>query len=316
MYFSIHLPRRRTEPRYRLDPKKTRRLRSRADYPRRSEPEPPAASGIRRLRRRLRALLCGIGVLALAAGVWHVAAGRSAAGCRESDFGPLPNPAEQTQTPADDMQQEADRIVYLTFDDGPSENTEKVLCILRREQVPASFFVIAAENNDEQLPILQETLKDGHCIGLHTCTHDYRKIYSSAEAYWTDIEALKQKLAPVCGGYAFTVLRFPGGSNNTVSRKYGGSGLMDALKAQAAEKGYTVVDWNVSAEDSVGGHPSANTIASRVIRGCRGKSSAIILMHDSATNSATVEALPTIIGWLKENGYAFDTVDHLPQTGG
>ena len=68
----------------------------------------------------------------------------------------------------------------------------------------------------------------------------------------------------------------------------------------------------MTAEDSVGGNPSANTIASRVIKGCQEQSSAVVLMHDSAPNAATAEALPVIINWLKENHYAFDTVDHLP----
>ncbi len=233
------------------------------------------------------------------------------AGCRAEDFAP------PEQTVATELTDEnAPKTVYLTFDDGPSENTEKILDTLKEAEVPASFFVIAAENNEKYLPLLQRTLAEGHCIGLHTCTHDYRKIYASSAAFWTDIEALRQKLEPYCGGYSFTTLRFPGGSSNTVSHKYGGDGLMEELIGQATQQGYAILDWNVTAEDSVGGDPSANTIASRVIKGCKGKTSAIVLMHDSSTNGATAQALPTIIQWLKENGYTFDTVDHLPKADG
>ncbi len=230
-------------------------------------------------------------------------------GCRGEDLAPLSAAtAAVGEAPAD-----TGKTAYLTFDDGPSENTERILDILKEAGVPATFFVIAAENNEEHLPLLERTLAEGHCIGLHSCTHEYREIYASAEAFWQDIDALKQKLEPYCGS-SFAVLRFPGGSSNTVSHKYGGSGLMEELIPQAKERGYAVVDWNVTAEDSVGGTPSANTIASRVIRGCKDKNQAIILMHDSSTNAATAEALPVILGWMQENNYTFDTVDHLPQS--
>lgn len=314
MYFSIRLPHRRTsDTPYRLQPSKTRKLRNREDYPHKTGTSASGSASAAQsgsgpslfFSRRLRSLIGCIALTAvLLAGIYAAIGSNGAVGCREEDFGPI------TQTTAAAEETDGPKTVYLTFDDGPSENTEKVLSILKEAQVPATFFVIAAENNEEYLPVLEQTLEDGHCIGLHTCTHEYRKIYASAEAYWTDIEALKAKLKPYCGDYKFSVLRFPGGSTNTVSHKYGGSGLMDTLIEQAGKNGYSIVDWNVSAEDSVGGNPSANTIASRVIKGCKGKNSAIVLMHDSSTNSASAEALPTIIAWLKENNYTFDTVDH------
>ncbi len=262
---------------------------------------------------RLRFLLGCLGISAvLLTGLYVTGALRQeVAGCRAEDFAP-PDQTAATEITDED----APKTVYLTFDDGPSENTEQILNTLKEAGVPASFFVIAAENNEEYLPLLERTLAEGHCIGLHTCTHDYRKIYASSAAFWTDIEALRQKLEPYCSGYSFTTLRFPGGSSNTVSHKYGGDGLMEELIGQANQQGYAILDWNVTAEDSVGGNPSANTIAGRVIKGCKGKTSAIVLMHDSSTNKATAQALPTIIQWLKENGYTFDTVDHLPKADG
>lgn len=333
MYLNLQFHRRSAASRYRLDKGRTQRLRSRTDYPRGfaagdAVPDGGAADGPRlvrttsarprgsntRLRRAhdwLRQLptagwLAAAAVLAF--GLFGIFGRSKPVGCRAEDFGVTTLPTLSDAS----VEEDAPRTVYLTFDDGPSENTEKVLNILKEAGVPATFFVVGAENNEEYLPLLERTLAEGHCIGLHSCTHEYRKIYDSAESYWTDIEALKMKLAAYCGDYSFSVLRFPGGSSNTVSHKYGGSGIMDDLTRQAAEKGYRIVDWNVSAEDSVGGHPSANTIASRVLKGCKGKTSAIILMHDSSTNSASAEALPVIIDWLKENGYTFDTVDHLP----
>ena len=314
VYINIHLGR-RGAARYRLQRQKTRRLRRRADYPHTehtAQPSPRRAAG-----GWLRFVP---GCLALTAVLFAAACafgrgGRTPVGCRAEDFAAEP-PLSSLPTAAElNTDDGAGKTVYLTFDDGPSDNTEKVLDLLKEAGVHASFFVVGAENNEPYLPLLARTLAEGHCIGLHSLTHEYRKIYSGTEAYWADLTALKEKLQPYCGEYTFRVLRFPGGSNNTVSRKYGGDGLMETLAQQAAENGYAVVDWNVSAEDSVGGHPSAATLAGRVIKGCRDKTSAVVLMHDSSANDATVEALPTILQWLQENGYTFDTVDHLPPNG-
>lgn len=264
-----------------------------------------------RFSRRLYRVLGSLALTALLLCAAFALFDKPVIGCRAEDFAPLAAPTAAGDGTASSASDE-EKVVYLTFDDGPSQNTEAILDTLKEAGVPATFFVIAAEHNEEYLPLLERTMAEGHCIGLHTCTHDYRKIYANAEAFWADIDALKQKLQPYCGQKEYGILRFPGGSANTVSHKYGGSGLMDELIAQAKEQGYAVVDWNVSAEDSVGGHPSAATLAGRVIRGCKEHTNAVVLMHDSSTNKATAEALPTVIQWLKENHYRFDTADHLP----
>ena len=103
-------------------------------------------------------------------------------------------------------------------------------------------------------------------------------------------------------------LRFPGGSTNTVSRRYGGKGLMPQLKTEGEQRGWQWVDGNVCAEDAVGGHPSADTIYRNVVRETGEQTQCIVLMHDSATTRTTAEALPDIIQWYKDNGFAFLTV--------
>lgn len=207
-----------------------------------------------------------------------------------------------------------DKVVYLTFDDGPSATTESVLDTLKDEGVPATFFVMAAENNEKHLPLLERTVAEGHCIALHTCTHEYKDIYQSPQAYWDDLARLREKLLPYLPAEReIRWIRFPGGSSNTVSHRYGGDGIMKQLKAEAQEKGFTYVDWNVSAEDSVGGRPSASTIYNNVIRGVGEKNVCIVLMHDSSTAKNTAAALPDIIRWFKNAGFRFDTVDHLPE---
>lgn len=208
----------------------------------------------------------------------------------------------------------AEKVVYLTFDDGPSKTTESVLDTLKAEGVPATFFVMAAENNEKYLPILERTAAEGHLIALHTCSHEYKEIYRSADAYWSDLAALREKLLPyVPAEQEIRWIRFPGGSSNTVSHRYGGSGIMKQLKAEAEERGFVYIDWNVSAEDAVGGRPSANTIYNNIVREAGEKDMCIVLMHDTNATKNTAAALPDVIRWFKNAGYRFDTVDHLSQ---
>lgn len=203
------------------------------------------------------------------------------------------------------------RRVFLTFDDGPSKNTPAVLRILAENQVTATFFVIAAENNIDYLPLVQQEVEQGCQVALHSCTHDYKQIYRSTDAYWEDIEELKRQLSAYIDVSGLNCLRFPGGSTNTVSRKYGGKTLMQELKQQAEERGYHWIDWNVCAEDAAGGKPSASEIYQNVIGGVKDQKNCVVLMHDTAATGTTVEALPEIIAWFKENGYTFCTVQEL-----
>ena len=244
-------------------------------------------------------------------------------GCRESDLTPLPDesfvspvPASSVQTPPE-PEPLPDKWVCLTFDDGPSKTTPGVLAALNRAGVKATFFVVATGHNDKYLPLVSEAAAAGHQIALHSASHEYSDIYQSPDAYWKDIDLLKERLSPYLSADGLRYLRFPGGSTNTVSRRYGGRGVMAELKQQCAEKGYAYVDWNVCAEDAVGGKPSAGTIFRNIVRETGEQTQCIVLMHDSATTHTTAEALPDIIQWYKDNGFAFLTVEQavpLPTT--
>ena len=131
------------------------------------------------------------------------------------------------------------KLVCLTFDDGPSKNTAPILEILDKEQVPATFFVCAQDANEAYMPLVADIAAAGHQIALHSATHQYSKIYASTDAFWQDIKALRQALEPYVEVADIDWLRFPGGSTNTVSHRYGGSGIMKALKTQAEEKATT-----------------------------------------------------------------------------
>ena len=270
-----------------------------------------------RRARRGAVLLAGAGVLA----ALFVRAAAAPVGCANEDLAPAALMAaaaaqsrggQAAESGAAGAQEKSpEKVVYLTFDDGPSATTDTVLDVLKEEGVPATFFVVSAENNAKYLPTLARTVAEGHLVGLHSASHRYSKIYSSTDAFWQDIDELQAAIAPYVPEPC-TCLRFPGGSSNTVSRKYGGSGIMKELKAQAEEKGYRVVDWNVCAEDAVGGHPTVQEIYDNVVREVDDRASCVVLMHDTAATKNTAKALPDIIRWFKNAGYRFDTVDHLP----
>ena len=259
--------------------------------------------------------LLAAALAAFAAG-WLVPV-RAPAGCRlgeltaAPDFSPF-SPAAPVVAASDAGTPAApslpEKWVCLTFDDGPSKTTPDVLSALNAAGVHGTFFVVATDYNEKYLPLLTEAASAGHQIALHSASHEYSDIYRSSEAYWADIALLKERIAPYVDAESIRYLRFPGGSTNTVSRRYGGKGLMKQLKAEVEQKGWQWVDWNVCAEDAVGGHPSADTIYRNVVRETGEQTHCIVLMHDSSTTRTTAEALPDIIRWYADNGYTFLTV--------
>ena len=260
-------------------------------------------------------------ILGLAAGfcIGSFYAAGPVIGCREDDLTPVPDTAfaapSVSEAPAEPQPETPsappDKWVCLTFDDGPSKTTPDVLAALNAAGVRATFFVVATGYNEKYLPLITEAAAAGHQIALHSASHEYSDIYQSSDAYWQDIALLKERISPYTDTERIHYLRFPGGSTNTVSRRYGGKGIMSELKAQAEEKGYAYVDWNVCAEDAVGGKPSAGTIYRNIVRETGEQTQCIVLMHDSATTHTTAEALPDIIQWYQDQGFAFCTVEQV-----
>ena len=237
-------------------------------------------------------------------------------GCRENDLTPVPDtefltPAPSSEPAVSQPSAPPEKWVCLTFDDGPSKTTPAVLEALNNAGVKATFFVVATGYNEKYLPLLAEASAAGHQIALHSASHEYSDIYRGSDAYWQDISLLKQRVSPYINAESIRYLRFPGGSTNTVSRRYGGKGLMKQLKSEVEQKGYQWVDWNVCAEDAVGGKPSASTIFRNVVRETGEQTQCIVLMHDSSSTRTTAEALPDIIAWYKDNGFTFCTVEQV-----
>ena len=266
-------------------------------------------SEYRSLRKRMR-----VAAFTLFAFVAGFAAGAAPGftGCTQQDLTPVPDTSALCPAAAafadNAGSAQPEKWVCLTFDDGPSRTTPAVLTALDAAGVHGTFFVVATGYNEKYLPLLTQAAAAGHQIALHSASHEYSDIYDSSEAYWADIALLKERIAPYVDAESIRYLRFPGGSTNTVSRRYGGRELMKQLKSEVEQKGWQWVDWNVCAEDAVGGHPSADTIYRNVVRETGEQIHCVVLMHDSATTRTTAEALPDIIRWYTDNGYTFLTV--------
>ena len=241
-------------------------------------------------------------------------------GCQESDLTPVPDtgfasPAPEA-APASSLPQEEpvpEKWVCLTFDDGPSKTTPAVLDALNAAGVKATFFVVATGYNEKYLPLIADAAAAGHQIALHSASHEYSDIYQSADAYWQDIELLKERITPYVNTASLHYLRFPGGSTNTVSHRYGGRQIMQQLKAQAEQKGYAWIDWNVCAEDATASHPNAAQILRNVQNDAKDQPICVVLMHDTNATHETVKALPDILEWFAAKGYRFFTVQQMAE---
>ena len=211
--------------------------------------------------------------------------------------------AELEQTKAEEKNA---KIAYLTFDDGPSENTLKILDILDKYNIKATFFVIGSSNRISPY-VLRRLVDDGHAVGNHTYSHKYSEIYSSSQQFWDEYEKNDEVFFSATGKH-FDIMRFPGGSNNTVSRRYNRN-IMSELTAQAKQRGIVYFDWNVSSTDAERVLQSKEKIISATLSECKSKQHAIILMHDNKAKTTTVEALPIIIDALKSQGFIFKTLN-------
>lgn len=205
------------------------------------------------------------------------------------------------------------KMAYLTFDDGPSTLTPQVLDILKENGVKATFFVIGRNIKGHE-SVLKRAVAEGHTIGGHSYSHNYDLIYHDVDSFFKDIERGQKTIEQVTGK-EMDVFRFPGGSNNSVSKKaqdpkvYSqGKWIMNDLTKEAAKKGYHYYDWNVSIGDASAQGYTAESALKKVREGIRNKKEVVILSHDSTPKVNTVKALPSIIKLLKDEGYSFGTL--------
>lgn len=200
---------------------------------------------------------------------------------------------------AANMKDSGDKVIYLTFDDGPIPGiTEDILDILKEHNVKANFFVVGKEIKGRE-HILKRIHEEGHGIGLHTYTHKFSSIYKSQDEFIKEMDATRDLVKEVIGR-DIGAIRFPGGSDLMLSQR-----LLNKLH----ERDYRVYDWNVNLEDGLKGGASVNALLenAKKIRG--DKSRVILLAHCNSNNRNTCKALPSIIDYYKKEGYIFRVID-------
>ena len=197
-------------------------------------------------------------------------------------------------------------IVYLTFDDGPSTSiTPKILDILKEENVKATFFILNYNSEGEKL--VKREHAEGHAIGIHGWSHTYSEIYQNENTYLNNLNKLQEKIKNSIGE-TVRITRFPGGSSNTISKRYN-KGLMSKLVKLVQEKGYEYYDWNVDSDDA-GSARNQTQVYNNVTKGLSKKRPNVVLMHDFAGNKKTLNALRDIIKFGKQNGYQFEPIKY------
>lgn len=197
-------------------------------------------------------------------------------------------------------------VIYLTFDDGPSSYTENILNVLKKYNIKATFFVTMSGKDK----YIKREFEEGHTVGLHTATHEYKKVYSSVENYFKDLETVKKRVYDITGEEA-TIIRFPGGSSNTVSKNYK-KGIMTLLTNEVLNRGYHYFDWNISIEDAGTCAKKKNEeekekcIFNYFKKGLNKNKSNVVLMHD--IKKYTSNKIEEMIEYALSQGYTFDRI--------
>ena len=185
--------------------------------------------------------------------------------------------------------------VYLTFDDGPSDNTDAILDILDDYNIKATFFVVG-KDVDTYGDAYKRIVDDGHTIGMHSYSHNYSDIYSSQKAFESDFNEIHDLIYDVTGVDS-KYYRFPGGSSNKLSN-IGMYPFISFLN----EEGVTYFDWNVSSGDATSAAFTSAELVDNVMTDVVKYKTSVVLLHDSLGKKATVEALPDLIEALRQEG--------------
>lgn len=198
--------------------------------------------------------------------------------------------------------QNAEKRVYLTFDDGPSKNTEKILDILKKYDIKATFFVIGRED-DFSIEMYKRIVEEGHTLGMHSYSHDYTQIYKSKKAFFKDLQKIDNLLYKTTGEHA-VYYRFPGGSSNTVSDV-----SMKMLAKELEKRGKVYFDWNAMNGDASGKSLTKKQMINNVLEDVEKYNTSVVLMHDTAGKDKTVEMLPALLDKLLKMDVALLPID-------
>lgn len=193
------------------------------------------------------------------------------------------------------------KVVYLTFDDGPSNLTIPLLDVLDRYKVKATFFLIG-KTDSQSIKEMKEIVNRGSVVGVHSYTHQYDRIYATPAAFLDDFARMHDLLLSAAGVDTH-IYRFAGGSINSYNKK-----TAKAIIDEMNRRGYTYYDWNVSSGDAERGE-TAQSIYSQTIRGVHGHKRSVVLFHNTKFKGNTLSQIPKIIETLQKEGYRFATLD-------
>lgn len=198
------------------------------------------------------------------------------------------------------------KIAYLTFDDGPSNNTLQILDILKKEKIKGTFFV-TGKTDDFSMSTYKKIINEGHSIGNHSYSHDYSYIYKNEDNFFKDFNKLNDLIYKTTGVVP-SLFRFPGGSNNQVSWKYSDKNFTKKMSDSLKNKNIPHIDWNVDSTDASVVTQDKDRIVKSVLENAKRQNQIVVLMHDSKPKTTTVAALPQIISGLRSMGYTFEAV--------
>ena len=215
----------------------------------------------------------------------------------------IANVSNAVESDSENFAEENDQLkVYLTFDDGPSDNTAAILDTLAKYNVKATFFVVG-KTDDQSKEMYQRIVNEGHTLGMHSYSHKYSVVYDSLDAFETDFNQLQSYLYDITGQEC-RLYRFPGGSSNQVSNTD-----MSEFIRFLNEEGVTYFDWNVSSGDATSQAYTADELLNNVLTDVPKYKTSVVLMHDSNTKSTTVEALGPMIEALQGVGAQILPID-------
>ncbi len=197
-----------------------------------------------------------------------------------------------------------ENTVYLTFDDGPSQNTYSVLHYLDQYGIKATFFVVP-QRTDECYALMKQIVDKGHSIGVHSASHEYEKIYTSVEAYLDDFYDAWQMIYEATGVKTH-IFRFPGGSKNDFNEA-----TRDDIIEEMTRRGFRYYDWNVDSNDA--GGATWTEMYNSIPADIAGNYRSVVLMHDSAQRENTVYVLEDVLRVLTNEGYKFDKINNNTQ---
>lgn len=194
-----------------------------------------------------------------------------------------------------------EKIVYLTFDDGPTPQiTDHILDALKAQNVKATFFIVGKEIKGREA-ILKRIYEEGHAIGLHTYSHNFKIIYKNPETFISEMQKTNETINEVLGtNLDIKLIRFPGGSAGRLNKNF---------YQKLSEKGYLIFDWNVDLQDGIKGHLSPEAFLENAKKCSDRSNRRIILAHCNSNNQNTCEALDDIIGYYQSQGYVFKPLD-------